>query len=111
MFTCFDCRLEVQGPEARRRGENHEIHAAFQNFLVRIEPHKFAFLININLPGAAALHRLKTAIEFIAKHLAHRVEFTVAVSRERLINGTGAAPATADEADLQLPAVRLAKGN
>ena len=111
MFARLNCRLEVQGPEARRRGEDHEVHAAFQNFLVRIEPHKFAFLINIDLPGATALHRLKTAIKFVAKHLTHRVEFTVAISRERLVDGTGTASATADEADLQLSAVGLAKSD
>ena len=111
MFARFHRRLEVQWPEARRRGEDHEVHAAFQNFLVRIEAHKFSFLIEVNLTGAAALHRFETAIEFIAKHLAHRVEFAVAIGRERLINGASAASATADEADLQLPAIRLAKGD
>ena len=111
MFTRLDRRLEVQGPEARRRGEDHEVHAAFQNFLVRIEAHKFAFLINVHLPGATALHRLEAAIKPIAKHLAHSVEFAIAISCERLIDCARAATATADEADLQFPAVRLAKSD
>ena len=79
--------------------------------MVRIESYKLAFFIEVNLSGPPTLDRLETAIEFVAKHLAHRVQLAIAVRRECLIDRARAAAATADEADLQLSAIRLAKGD
>ena len=80
MFTRLDGRLEVQRAETGWCGENHEVHAAFQNFFVCIQPDKFAFLIDVDFAFTALADIREAAIEPVTEDLAHGVEFHVAIS-------------------------------
>ena len=99
--------LDVQRTEAGRGRENHHVHAAIDDLLIRIETDELALLGDVDLARLIlenGFQRLETRINFVAKRLAHRPQHHVAVRGQRLIGRAGAASTAADETDLQLVA-------
>ena len=112
VFTGINGGFDVLGAEARRGGEQHDVHAAIDNFLIGINPHEHAFLYGVtDFAGMIFLDALEPRLGFILKGFTDGVEFDVGIRRERLVNGTGTAAAATDPADLQLGAVGLAEGD
>ena len=98
-------RLDVQRTEARRRREKHHIHAAVDHFLIRVEAVEFPLLGHVKLVRLLLelrLQHLQRRVNLVAENIAHRPQLHVAVRLERLRCRARAAPAAADEADLDL---------
>ena len=112
VFTGINGGFDVLGAEAWRGGEQHDVHAAIDNFLIGINPHEHAFLYTVaDFAGMIFLDALEAGLSFILKGFADGVEFDVGIRRERLVDGAGTAAAAADPADLQLGAVGLSEGD
>ena len=73
-------------------GEQHDVHAAIDNFLIGINPHEHAFLHTVaDFAGMIFLDALEAGLRFILKGFTDGVEFDVGIRRERLVDGTGTA--------------------
>jgi len=107
VFARLDGGAEVAGPEAGRRGEYDEVHAALDDLLEGIDAHKLPVGGHVEL--LVILHRAfhggEAAFDRFGEGVAHGPQLDVAVGLEGLRGGTGATPAAADEADAELVAV------
>ena len=100
------------GAESGRGGEQHDVYAAIDNFLVSVNTHEHAFFNRVtDFAGMIFLDALEASLGFILKGFTDGVEFDIGIRRERLVDGAGTAAATPDPADLQLGAVGLSEGD
>ena len=111
MFVGLHGRLEMERTKSGRGGEDHDIHAAIEHLLIGVQSDKLPLVIDIDFALATFADISQRTVQPIAEYLAHGPELHVAVGRERLRRSSRAAAAAADEADLQLAAVRLSKSD
>jgi hypothetical protein len=93
----------VQRPKAGRGGQQHNINAAVDDLLVRIEADEAIFRLHIDLAGDVGifLQRFETAFEPVGERITHRGKFDVGITAQGLRSRPGAAPTAADQADLE----------
>ena len=111
VFTSFHGGLEMQRTKSGWGGEDHDVHAAIKHLLVGVQSDKLPLVIDVDFALATFADISQRPVQPIAEYLAHGPELHVAVGRERLRRSSRAAAAAADEADLQLAAVRLSKSD
>ena len=100
MLAGPDGGLEMDRPEARRRGEQHDVDPSVERLLIGVEADEPAVFRHIDLVGMA-LRQLPVALgEPIGKRVGHRDELDRPGCGQRLLAGPGAAPAAADQGDL-----------
>ena len=99
----------MERTESGRGGEDHDIHAAIEHLLIGVQSDKLPLVIDIDFALATFADISQRTVQPIAEYLAHGPELHVAVGRERLRGSSRAAATAADEADLQLAAVRFTK--
>ena len=111
VFVGFHGGLEMERTKSGWGGEDHDIHAAIEHLLIGVKSDKLPLVIDIDFTLTTFADISQRTVQPIAEYLAHRPELHVAVGRERLRRGTGAAAAATDKADFQFAAVRLAEGD
>ena len=106
----LDDRLDVQGPEARRRRQHHQV-AAVDHLLVGVEADEAAVVGDVELVLAVlgVPNRVAAVPEAILEHVGQGVDLDVVGGARRLADVLGrarAAAAAADQADLDRVAAR-----
>ena len=109
MFAGVNRRLEVDGAKARRRGQEHDVHAAVNDLLVGVQPHEALLGSDFHLVRMLLLQALQALLQLILERVAHRGQDDVLVGIERLAGGAGAAPAATDQADAERVGILLGK--
>ena len=101
MLAGINRRLEVDRAEARRRGQQHDVHAAVNHLLVGVQAHEALLGRDFDLVRVRLLQALQALLQLVLERVAHRGEDDVRVGIERLAGGAGAAPAAADQPDAE----------
>ena len=100
--------FEMKRTKRRRRRAQHHIHAAVDDFLIRIEPDELPLLRHVHLVGMRLRQALEAGHDLVFESIAHRPQHAVAIGGQRLIRRAAAATAAADEADLDFARRRRA---
>jgi hypothetical protein len=101
VLASLDRGLDVPRPEARGRGQHHQV-AAIDDLLIGVEADETAVVGDVELLlGVAVVLDVVTAIpEAILEHVGQGVQLDVVRGARRLANILGSARAAADQADL-----------
>src|SRR5260370_34198610 len=95
--------------EAGRRGQNHVIHTAVNDVLIRVEPEETAVVGNVDgiaeffdlrIGGGDFLQGTAAAVKPILEDVAQGVDFDVGGGVEHVVGGAGAPAAATDQAHL-----------
>ena len=108
MLARLDGRVEVEGAEARRRGQDHKVDVGqIDQLLGGVEPGKPAVFRTVDLV-LHALNALERAINTVLKCVSDGRELDVGAGHgERLLHGPGAAAPGPDQAHLDRVARRI----
>src|SRR5262249_11460734 len=106
----LDDRLDVQGPEARRRGQHDQV-AAVDDLLIGVEPDEAAVVgdVELLLGGAGLLQPVAAGLQVVLEGVAQSVDLDVVAGAGCLadiVRGAGAPATAADQADLDGIAAR-----
>ncbi len=98
-----DGRLQVHGAEMRRRAQEHDIDAAADHLSIGVEADELPGGRHVDLVGEVGpgSQLFQAAGDAILEGVADGPELAVAVGQHRLGGRPGAAPAGADQADLE----------
>ena len=88
-----------------RSGQNHDVHPAVDDLLIRIQSDEAVVRINFDTVAAFAFERGEALLQLVLKHVRHRGESHVFVGMERLVGSAGAASAAANEPNTQRVAI------
>src|SRR5262249_52493351 len=103
VLALLDGVLHVDGAEARRRGEEHDVHTAVDDLLVGVEADETFLRLDVDLAGdfLLAAQGGEALLDAVGEGVAHGDELDVLVGVERLGGGAGAPAAAADQGDLE----------
>ena len=93
--------LELRGPEAGRRAQQHQVHAAVDRLLVGVQPDELPLLGHVDailLPRGEVLHG---GCDAVLEGVGHGHQFHVGLRAEDVHRGAGAAAAGADQGHAQ----------
>ena len=96
----LDGVIKVNGPEVRRRGQQHHVHLV-GHFPVAVETGEAAILAHFQLVRHLGLGRKvsQAALDLVAESIGHGVQLEVLVRLEGLGGRSRAPPTTADQPD------------
>ncbi len=97
----------MDGAEARRRGQEHDVHAAVNDLLVGVQPDEAVLGRDLHFLRVLLLEVREAVLELILEGVAHRGQHDVRVGAQGLAGGAGAASAAADQPDFELSLVFL----
>ena len=87
----------MDGPKPRRGGQQHDIHAAIDYFLIRVQADEALIRRHFNFIRVFLLQALQALLELIFEYVSHCGQHDVFVSVERLTGGAGTATTTTDQ--------------
>ncbi len=96
----FHGRAEMLRAESGRACEKHSVHTALDYFLKRVQSGELSGFRNVHLV-AEAFEISETVGDRGGESVTQRPEFHVRIRRQRLGGRTRAAPAAADQSDLE----------
>ena len=101
MFSRRNGGLEMDGTEAGRRGEDDDVDAGVDDFLISVEADEGGYGGDFYFLAVAGFESGEGSVDVILEGIADGGKGDVFVGVEGLLGSAGAAPAAADEADLQ----------
>ena len=105
MLAGGDGGFQMGRPEVRRRGENHDVDAAVDQFLIGIEAAEMMIFGDGDLVAGFLLQLLgelvQAVFDFVFERIGHRHQLDVLIGVQGIVRRPGAAAAAADEAQLQ----------